>query len=120
MEKLNSAGKLSPQLCEDSFLQQNGVRRPEVKVGPRQGVDVAIVQLTDTLGMALTSDPLSLISTLGLQESAWLSVQLMANDMATTGHGPQYAQFVLNLPTTLTDEDYTRYWSYIQGGPHCP
>src|SRR5690606_2274837 len=61
----------------------------------------------------MTSDPLSLIPTLGLQESAWLSVQLMANDMATTGFAPQYAQFVLNLPATLSAEDFEHYWRCI-------
>jgi len=61
----------------------------------------------------MTSDPLSLIPTLGLRESAWLSVQLMANDMATTGFAPQYAQFVLNLPTTLSVKDFEVYWKYI-------
>jgi hydrogenase maturation factor len=48
-----------------------------------------------------------------LRESAWLSVQLMANDMATTGFAPQYAQFVLNLPTTLSADDFEVYWKYI-------
>ncbi len=109
----NAVGKLSAGLCAQSFLTQTGARRPEVKVGPSYGVDVAIVQLPGGLGMALTSDPLSLIPTLGLQESAWLSVHLMANDMATTGHAPHYAQFVLNLPVELSDQDYRTYWHYI-------
>jgi len=63
--------------------------------------------------MALTSDPLSLIPSLGLQESAWLSVHLMANDMATTGHAPMYGQFVLNLPSNFSSEDFKTYWNHI-------
>lgn len=113
MENNSVAGKLAPALCVDSFLSKQGAPRSEVRIGPQIGVDVSVVQISDTLGMALTSDPLSLIPTLGLQESAWLSVQLMANDMGTTGHAPQYAQFVLNLPTSLSDQDYQTYWSYI-------
>ena len=65
--------------------------------------------------MALTSDPLSLIPTLGMQELAWLSVVLMANDMATTGQAPMYAQFVLNLPATLSARDFGNYWQFIHG-----
>lgn len=109
----NKAGKLSGDLCRQSFLTKNGANRSEVITGPAYGVDVAIVALPGGLGMAMTSDPLSLIPTLGLQESAWLSVHLMANDMATTGHAPMYAQFVLNLPTTLSDQDFAVYWDYI-------
>src|SRR3546814_18921489 len=65
------------------------------------------------MAMAMTSDPLSLIPSLGLEASAWLSVHLMANDMATTGYAPQYAQFVLNLPETLSSADFEAYWQYI-------
>jgi hydrogenase maturation factor len=65
------------------------------------------------MAMAMTSDPLTLIPTLGLRESAWLSVQLMANDMATTGFPPTYAQFVLNLPVTLGADDFEVYWKFI-------
>src|SRR5690606_17213236 len=61
----------------------------------------------------LTSDPLSLIPSLGLRESAWLSVQLMANDMATTGFAPMYGQFVLNLPATFSKPDFEAYWQHI-------
>jgi hydrogenase maturation factor len=50
---------------------------------------------------------------MGLKESAWLSVQLMANDMATTGVAPMYAQFVLNLPPQLSSDDFAVYWKYI-------
>ncbi len=65
------------------------------------------------MDMALTSDPLSLIPTLGLQESAWLSVHLMANDMATTGIAPMYAQLVFNLPGQTTGAQFEVYWQYI-------
>jgi hydrogenase maturation factor len=37
----------------------------------------------------------------------------MANDMATTGFAPQYAQFVLNLPATLSQSDFHTYWGHI-------
>lgn len=84
-----------------------------MSTGPSFGVDVAIIDLPNDLGMALTSDPLSLIPSLGLQESAWLSVHLMSNDMATTGCSPMYAQFVLNLPAHFSLPDLKTYWHYI-------
>ena len=37
----------------------------------------------------------------------------MANDMATTGFAPQYGQFILNLPTSLTPDDFKEYWHFI-------
>ena len=107
------AGKIDDEFFKTLIYPGLGARREEVTVGPEYGVDVSIVQLSDGLAMAITSDPLSLVPTLGLRESAWLSVQLMANDMATTGFAAKYAQFVLNLPPWLNVEDFETYWHHI-------
>ncbi len=106
-------GKIDHHLFEQFISTKCGKHRPEVVAGPQFGVDVSVVELPGDMAMALTSDPLSLIPTLGLEESAWLSVQLMANDMATTGHAPMYGQFVLNLPSTFPKSDFKIYWEYI-------
>lgn len=107
------AGKIDAAAFDKTIFHQTGAQRTEVIAGPQFGVDVSLIDLGNSLAMALTSDPLSLIPSLGLRESAWLSVHLMANDMATTGIAPQYAQFVLNLPDTLTREEFETYWAYI-------
>jgi hydrogenase expression/formation protein HypE len=113
MEAFPDTGKIQNNFFKSRVFPYCGSPRTEVIVGPEYGVDVSIVNLNNGMAMAMTSDPLSLIPTLGLQESAWLSVQLMANDMATTGFAPMYAQFVLNLPTSLTADDFEQYWKYI-------
>ena len=106
-------GKITKAVFDNCFAGKLGHPRKEVRTGPSFGVDVAIVDLPNGQAMALTSDPLSLIPSLGLEASAWLSVHLMANDMATTGLAPMYGQFVLNLPTTLTAADFKVYWNHI-------
>lgn len=106
-------GKIGIPLFDGTIASMSGHPRPEVRTGPRFGVDVSIVDLPDGMAMAMTSDPLSLIPSLGLEASAWLSVHLMANDIATTGHSPMYGQFVLNLPDTLSEADFKQYWAYI-------
>jgi len=111
MDKL--LGKADRDLVEQLIRSKNGHKRKEVSVGPQFGVDVSIVDLPGEMALAATSDPLSLIPSLGLEESAWLSVHLLANDMATTGFAPQYAQFVLNLPAGFSKNDFKTYWNYI-------
>lgn len=107
-------GKIEHQLFEQFIQNKCGFKHKEVIAGPQFGVDVSIVELPDgNSAMALTSDPLSLIPSLGLEESAWLSVHLLANDMATTGYAPKLAQFVLNLPATFSENDFNIYWDYI-------
>jgi hydrogenase expression/formation protein HypE len=110
---MEDAGKIHYSFFEEVILQQCGFHRKEVSTGPGFGVDVSVVDLHNGMAMALTSDPLSLIPSLGLQESAWLSVHLMANDMATTSHVPMYGQFVLNLPAHFSSSDFKVYWNYI-------
>jgi hydrogenase expression/formation protein HypE len=106
-------GKIQDGFFKSMIYPFCGSQRDEVTTPAQFGVDVSIIRLSMGFEMALTSDPLSLIPSLGLQESAWLSVHLMANDMATTGKAPMYAQFVLNLPAHLTAADFNTYWQYI-------
>lgn len=112
MEEQDS-GKILPATFERTIWKQTGRRREEVVAGPQYGVDVSVVRLPDGRMLASASDPASLIPGLGLAESAWLTVHLTANDLATTGHGPLYAQFVLNLPVSVTDAEFEEYWGYI-------
>ncbi|MCM4155999.1 AIR synthase family protein [Gramella sp. AN32] len=109
----DTLGKINLDFFKDVISEKTGHQRSEVKTGPEFGVDVSVIDLSSEMAMVLTSDPLSLIPTLGLKESAWLSVQLMANDMATTGFAPMYGQFVLNLPEKFSKKDFQVYWDHI-------
>ncbi len=109
----DQAGKVSVKIFKEDLLNNCGASRPEVTQGPSFGVDTSVIDLKNDLALAISSDPLSLIPSLGMEVSAWLSVHLLANDMSTTGFPPQYAQFVLNLPTSLSRVDFNVYWGYI-------
>lgn len=109
----NGTGKISAAEFSELILPKQGKTRNEVHTGPAFGVDTAVIDLGNNQGLAVSSDPLSLIPTLGLKESAWLSVQLLVNDMVTTGFAPMYAQFVLNLPPTLSKKNFEEYWHNI-------
>ncbi len=107
------AGKFSAHTLKRTVLHQLGAERKEVLTKAAYGTDTAVIQLTDELAMAVSSDPISLIPGLGLWESAMLSVHLTANDVATTGFAAQYAQFVLNLPLHITDEQFSTFWGHV-------
>src|SRR5699024_10108560 len=106
-------GKIPSDFFNRMVGKKLGASRKEVTVPAQFGVDVSVIDLPDGNALLLTSDPLSLIPSLGLEESAWLSVHLMANDMATTGFAPMYGQFVLNLPAGFSPHDFSVYWDYI-------
>ena len=107
------SGKLTEKSFQQLIRPRTGRYRQEVLSGPHFGVDTAVIDLGNNLGLAVSSDPLSLIPSIGMKASAWLSVHLMANDMATTGFSPMYAQMVLNLPPSLSIEGFEEYWFYI-------
>ncbi|GAA0878862.1 AIR synthase family protein [Algoriphagus jejuensis] len=107
------SGKVDAQVFKEDLMNLCGAKRPEVSCGPAFGVDTAIVNLGGGHALAVSSDPLSLIPSLGMKVSAWLSVHLLANDMSTTGFAPQFAQFVLNLPPSLSREQFGEYWGHI-------
>jgi hydrogenase expression/formation protein HypE len=107
------SGKVDSDIFREILYPWRGFLREEVLEGPAFGVDVSVIDLGNGKGLAVSSDPLSLIASLGLRESAWLSVHLLANDMATTGFAPQYAQFVLNLPPDIGREVFLEYWQHI-------
>lgn len=111
----STAGKIHVSEFEDFISGHCGFQRKEIVSGPKFGVDVSIAEIGEGKVLASCSDPLSLIPSLGLEESAYLSVHLAVNDMATMGFKPQFAQMVLNLSANLSQEDFKTYWKYIDG-----
>ena len=61
--------------------------------------------------MVLTADPLSFIPEIGPKDSAWLSLHLLASDIATSGFSPQLAMFDFNLPPGMSDPTFSQYWA---------
>ncbi|NLB62859.1 MAG: AIR synthase [Fibrobacter sp.] len=106
-------GKIDRSSLENLMIKNAGFANPNVVQGPQFGVDTAVVKLNDTQALVMASDPTSLIPTIGIKESAWLSVVLTANDVATSGFLPQYAQFVFNLPASMSNDSLQEYWNYI-------
>jgi hydrogenase maturation factor len=106
-------GKPPPEFMQRIILSRLGAERPELLQGSKFGVDNAIVKVADSTVAICKTDPLSLIPGLGVERSAWLSVHLIASDIATSGFPPCFAIFDLNLPPKMEDEELERYWGGI-------
>lgn len=109
-EAAAALGKIAPEVFERAIALHLGAAREDVLVGPRAGHDAAIVRVGAGRVMAVTTDPLSLVPSLGPERSAWLSCHLLASDLWTTGLPPAHASVSFALPPALDDATFARYW----------
>ena len=94
-------GKVPRDFLESVVFSNLGAKRGALLVKPGHGLDNAVVSLGERKVLLVTSDPLSVIPSIGLKESAWLSVHLLASDLTTGGVSPQFAMLDLNLPPEM-------------------
>ena len=106
-------GKPNRSYLQRVIYRQLGAAKRNVIVGPRFGVDNAVIRIATKKVMVSTADPLSFIPALGARASAWLSVNLIASDLTTSGFQPQYGVFDFNLPPTMSNRQFTDYWTFF-------
>ena len=94
-------GKAPAETMEGVVYRNLGKPRSEVLLGPRKGLDNAVIALPGGKALILTADPVSMMPGLGPKTSAWLSVHLIASDYTTCGSSPQFASFTFNFPPAV-------------------
>ncbi len=108
-----AGGKIAAATFREVIAPRLGARRLEVVVGPRHGVDGAIIDLGAGQVMAITTDPFFVMPELGWERAAWFAVHIVASDAATSGLRPAYFAVDLNLPQSMTDDDLAGLWQAV-------
>jgi Hydrogenase maturation factor len=103
-------GKVSQWFLKEVILSNLGKENPNVIFGPKVGGDVAVVKINENQVLIACADPLSIIPSLGMEDSAWLTVHLLASDLTTCGNPPMYALLSYNLPPHMDYADFKKYW----------
>lgn len=111
--QLPDIGKVSPEIFEEIILPRLGRKRPEILMGPRNGVDVGVVDLGSGQVMVTTTDPIFVVPPYGWERSGWFAVHILASDAATSGIRPQYITMDLNLPLSITRESFEALWTVM-------
>ena len=111
--QLPDIGKVSSEILDEIVLPQLGHRRSEVLLKPQHGVDVGIVDLGNEKVMATTTDPIFIVPPYGWERSAWFAVHILASDAVTSGLKPSYITLDLNLPLSITREEFQIMWNTI-------
>lgn len=86
-------GKIPVELLDKIVFKNLGVSRKEVVVGPKTGVDGAVIKIGDK-NIIVSMDPVT-----GANEKiGWLAVNVNANDVATFGVEPAFMFSCMLLP----------------------
>lgn len=92
-------GKVPVDILQDVVFKHLGVERKEVVLGPRVGVDGAIVEVGNK-ALITSMDPI----TGALERIGWLAVNVNANDIATFGVRPALFSSCILLPEHATEK----------------
>jgi len=111
----SSLGKIGGQLLTETILGRLGAGDPEVLAGPRAGVDVGVLRVAPGVVMAVTTDPVFVLPSLGWEQAAWFAVHILASDAATSGLPLRAMSVDLNLPGELSDRDLATLWRAYAG-----
>jgi hydrogenase expression/formation protein HypE len=111
----NSLGKIGGALLTETILGRLGAGDPEVLAGPRAGVDVGVLRVAPGVVMAVTTDPVFVLPSLGWEQAAWFAVHILASDAATSGLPLRAMSVDLNLPGELPDGDLATLWRAYAG-----
>jgi hydrogenase maturation factor len=102
-------GKVDENFLVNVILENLGADREDILVGPGPGLDNTVIALNGKEVIIVTSDPLSFIPSVGVANSAWLTLSLLASDYTTSGNMPEYAFFTFNLPPDFEGIILSRY-----------
>ena len=93
------AGKVPVEVLQDIVFKHLGIKRKEVVLGPRVGVDGAVIEAGNKALIA-SMDPI----TGALDRIGWLAVNVNANDIATFGVCPTLFSSCILLPENATQD----------------
>jgi hydrogenase maturation factor len=111
--QLPDIGKVSAEIFDEIILPKLGKRRKEVLIGPQHGVDVGVTDLGNDQVMITTTDPIFVVPPYGWERSGWFAIHILASDAATSGLHPNFITMDLNLPLSITRQEFEQLWDVM-------
>jgi len=103
-------GKVDRAFFEERIYPHLGADREDVRVGPQHGIDFGAVAVGDRV-VALATDPVFVMPSLGFERAAWFAFHVLMSDVAVSGLPPTHLSIDLNLPPEITDEQFETVWT---------
>jgi hydrogenase expression/formation protein HypE len=102
-------GKVDREFFDEYIYPHLGADREDVTLGPQHGVDFGVVEVADR-ALAMATDPVFLLPSLGFERAAWFAVHVLLSDVAVSGLPPTHLSVDFNLPPEITDEQFETVW----------
>jgi len=102
-------GKVDREFFDEYIYPNLGADRDDVTLGPQHGVDFGVVE-TDGAAIAMATDPIFIMPSLGFERAAWFAVHILMSDVAVSGLAPTHLSVDFNLPPEITNEEFRTVW----------
>ena len=109
---MTDLGKVDRAFFDEYVYPNLGADRKDVALGPQHGVDFGVIDAEGT-AIALATDPVFVMPSLGFERAAWFAFHVLVSDVAVSGLAPSHLAIDLNLPPEMAEEDFRTLWETI-------
>jgi hydrogenase expression/formation protein HypE len=102
-------GKVDREFFDEHIYPYLGADRDDVTLGPQHGVDFGVLSVGEQ-ALAMATDPIFVMPSLGFERAAWFAFHILVSDVAVSGMAPTHLSVDLNLPPEITDEEFRTLW----------
>jgi len=107
-------GKIDREFFDEYVYPNLGADRDDVRLGPQHGVDFGVIDVGGR-AVALSTDPVFVMPSLGFERAGWFAFHILMSDVAVSGMAPTHLSIDWNLPPEITDEQFETLWSTFDG-----
>ncbi|MFC7006415.1 AIR synthase family protein [Halalkalicoccus salilacus] len=106
---MSDLGKVDRAFFDEYIYPNLGADRGDVSLAPQHGVDFGVIEAGGR-AIALATDPVFVMPSLGFDRAAWFAFHILMSDVAVSGIPPTHLSIDLNLPPEITDEEFATVW----------
>ncbi|ADJ16251.1 AIR synthase family protein [Halalkalicoccus jeotgali] len=106
---MSDLGKVDRAFFDEHIYPNLGADREDVRLAPQHGVDFGVIDAGEQV-LALATDPVFVMPSLGFDRAAWFAFHILMSDVAVSGLRPTHLSIDLNLPAEITDEQFATVW----------
>ncbi|SFK99221.1 Hydrogenase maturation factor [Halogranum rubrum] len=100
---MSELGKIDRAFFDEYVYPNLGADRDDVRLSPQHGVDFGVVDVGDR-AVAMATDPVFVMPSLGFERAAWFAFHILVSDVAVSGLTPTHLAVDFNLPPEISND----------------